>query len=162
LMEEIEAHGKSLGLKFYGARALMSLRLEKNWGVWTLDFRPDFTAAESGLDMFINWKKDFIGKAAAEAEGKSGPAKKLVTMSIASDDLDVVNDEAILKDGICIGYISSGGFAHHVGKSMAMGYVPPQYASDGTVLQVEINGEMYQAIVHAHPLYDANGAHMRG
>ena len=40
----------------------MSLRLEKSWGAWTLDFRPDFTVAESGLDIFVNWNKDFIGK----------------------------------------------------------------------------------------------------
>ena len=62
LFEEIESAGKDLNLKFYGSRALMSLRLEKNWGAWTLDFRPDFTAAESGLDIFINWNKDFVGK----------------------------------------------------------------------------------------------------
>jgi len=62
LFEEIEVNGKDLGLKLYGSRAMMSLRLEKNWGAWTLDFRPDFTAIESGLDAFINWNKDFIGK----------------------------------------------------------------------------------------------------
>jgi dimethylglycine dehydrogenase len=32
----------------------MSMRLEKNWGAWTLDYRPDFTAKETGLDTFIN------------------------------------------------------------------------------------------------------------
>ena len=162
LMEAIEEVGNDLGLRFYGARALMALRLEKNWGVWTLDFRPDFTAAESGMDAFINWDKDFIGKAAAEAERKTGPSKKLVTMIIDIDGMDVVNDEAIMKDGECVGYVSSGGFAHHVGKSMAMGYVPPELAVDGTKLEVEINGEFFGAIVTAHPLYDANGANMRG
>ena len=33
------------------------------------------------------------------------------------------NDEAILKDGKAVGYVSSGGYAHRVQKSMAMGYV---------------------------------------
>ena len=42
--------------------ALMSLRLEKNWGAWGFEFRPDFTAAESGLDKFINWQKRFYRK----------------------------------------------------------------------------------------------------
>lgn len=82
-------------------------------------------------------------------------------MIIDTPDIDVVNDEAILKDGTCIGYVSSGGFAHHVGKSMAMGYVPPEFARDGTGLEVEINGQFYPARVTAHPLYDANGANMR-
>jgi len=162
LFEEIEAAGADLGLALYGARALMSLRLEKNWGAWTLDFRPDFTAAQSGLDTFIQWDKDFIGKDAALAERATGPDKKLVTMVVETDGIDVSNDEAILKNGACVGYVTSGGFAHHVGKSMALGYVPPELAVDGTTLDVEINGTFYGATVTAHPLYDANGSRMRG
>jgi len=161
LFEEIEAAGSQLGLKWYGARALMSLRLEKNWGVWTLDFRPDFTAHEAGLDIFIDWEKDFIGKQATLVEKKTEPVKKLVTMTIETQDIDVVNDEAVLKDGNCVGYVSSGGFAHHLKKSMAMGYVPPELSSDGTTLEVEINGEFYPATVIARPLYDAGSAKMR-
>lgn len=161
LFEAVEEAGADLGLRLYGARALMSLRLEKNWGAWTLDFRPDFTAAQSGLDAFIRWDKDFIGKPAAEAERASGPDKKLVTMTIDTTDIDVSNDEAILKDGDCVGYVTSGGYAHHVGHSMALGYVPPDLAADGTDLEVEINGALYPSRVTAHPLYDANGSKMR-
>ncbi len=161
LMEEIEAAGAELGLRFYGNRALMSLRLEKNWGAWTLDYRPDFTAAESGLDAFIRWDKEFIGKEAAQKERNNGPAKRLIMMTIDIDGMDVVNDEAIMKDGSCVGYVASGGYAHHVRKSMALGYVPPELAADGTALEVEVNGEFYPASVTAHPLYDANGSRMR-
>jgi dimethylglycine dehydrogenase len=48
----IEA-GKEFNIKPFGGRALMSMRLEKNWGAWTLDYRPDFTAKETGLDTFL-------------------------------------------------------------------------------------------------------------
>jgi len=161
LFEEIEFHGKDLDLKFYGARALMSLRLEKNWGAWTLDFRPDFTAAESGLDIFINWNKDFIGKEASLAEKKHGVKKKLVTMTIDTKDIDVINEEAILKDKKCVGYITSGGYAHHVKKSMALGYVPLELSKHDTTLNVEINGKLYNAHVTDKPLYDANGGKMK-
>jgi dimethylglycine dehydrogenase len=146
----------------------MALRLEKNWGAWTLDFRPDYTAAQSGLDIFIQWDKDFIGKAAAEAEAATGPDKKLVTMVIdtsnaeGTGDIDVSNDEAIFKDGDCVGYITSGGYAHHVGKSMALGYVPPELAVDDTELEVEILGAKYPARVTSTALYDPNGGRMRG
>ena len=161
LSEAIEQAGSDLGLKWYGARALMSLRLEKNWGVWTLDYRPDFTAIEAGMDIFIEWEKDFIGKQATLDETSKRPAKKLITMIIDTVDIDVVNDEAIMKDGKCVGYISSGGFAHHIGKSMAMGYVPPELSQDGTSLEVEINGEFYPATVVANPQYDPKGEKMR-
>jgi dimethylglycine dehydrogenase len=162
LFEAIEEAGQDLGLRLYGSRALMSMRLEKNWGAWTLDFRPDFTAAESGLDAFINWNKDFIGKDAALAEAKHGPTKKLVMMTIDTDDIDVSNDEAIFANGEAVGYVSSGGFAHYVGKSMAFGYVPSALATDGAELQVEILGSLCPATIVGTALYDANGGKMRG
>ncbi len=162
LWEAIEEAGADLGLRPYGARALMSLRLEKGWGVWTLDFRPDYTAAESGLDAFIDWSKDFIGKAAAEAERARGPKTRLVTMVIDTEDRDVVGDEAILQDGICVGHVTSGGFAHMAGVSVALGYVPPACAAEGTALQVEINGAPCAARVVVAALVDPDGARMRG
>lgn len=167
LAEAIEEAGADLGLRWYGARALMSMRLEKAWGVWTLDFRPDFTAAESGLDAFIDWSKDFIGRDAAEAEKAEGPKRKLVTLTIDGPEidgegLDVSNDEAILKNGEAVGYVSSGGYAHHVRKSMAMGYVPADLAQGGEALTVEILGEMFPAQVLSAPLFDPNGGRMRG
>jgi dimethylglycine dehydrogenase len=161
LAEAIEEAGKDLGLRWYGARALMSLRLEKAWGVWTLDFRPDFTAAESGLDAFIHWDKDFIGKAAASAERAAGPKRKLVTLTIATKDMDVSNDEAILVGDKAVGYVSSGGYAHHIGKSVAFGYVPAELAKAGAKVDVEINGERFAAEIQGAPLYDPNGGRMR-
>ena len=161
LAEAIEAAGADLGLRWYGARALMSLRLEKGWGAWTLDYRPDFTAAESGLDAFIHWDKDFIGREAALAEAAKGPEKRLVTMVVATDDIDVSNDEAILRDGEAIGYVSSGGYAHHSGKSVALGYVPAGLARAGERVEVEILGRGYPAEILGAPLYDADGGRMR-
>ena len=161
LAEAIETAGAAHGYRWYGARALMSMRLEKGWGAWGLEFRPDFDAHESGMDIFINWHKDFVGKAATLAAKNTAPKQKLVTMVIDVDGIDVCNDEAILKDGKAVGYVSSGGYAHRVQKSMAMGYVQDEHTSAGTNLQVEILGEFYQAEVLGGPIYDPNGANMR-
>ena len=161
LFEEIENNGKNLGLKIFGGRALMSMRLEKNWGAWALDFRPDFTAAESGLDIFINWNKDFVGKEESLKEKKQGIKKKLVTMVIDTKDIDVSNDEAILKDNKCVGYVTSGGYAHHSKKSVALGYVPIELSKHDTQLDVEINGKLFKAYITDKPLYDANGRKMK-
>ena len=162
LWKQVEAAGADLGLRPYGARTLMSLRLEKNWGVWTLDYRPDYTAAESGLDALIDWKRDFIGKAAALAERERGPARRLVALTIDTPDRDVVGDEAVLDGERCVGHVTSGGYAHHVGRSMAMAYVPADRAADGTALRVEINGERFAARVVTTPLHDPAGGRMRG
>ena len=163
LFEQVELAGEDLGLALYGARALMSMRLEKSWGVWTLDFRPDFTAAESGLDFFINWDKgDFIGRSAALAEKATGPKQKLVTLVIETEDIDVSNDEAIFHDGTCVGYVSSGGYAHHAGVSVAMGYIPAELADRTDGFAVEILGDLKPAKLQKEPLYDPSGSRMRG
>ncbi|WP_170351228.1 GcvT family protein [Ruegeria atlantica] len=161
LAEAIEEAGADLGYRWYGARALMSMRLEKGWGVWTLEFRPDFNAVESGMEAFINWNKEFVGKTATAAARAEGAKQKLVTITIDVDGIDVSNDEAIVKDGTAVGYVSSGGYAHRVGESMAMGYVAADHAAPGTILQVEILGAFYDATVLGAPIYDANGANMR-
>ena len=160
LSEAIEEAGADLGYRWYGARALMSLRLEKGWGAWGLEFRPDFNAVEAGMDAFINWKKDFTGKAATERFRDEGVDRKLVTLVIDTP-VDVTLDEAVMRDGEAVGYITSGGFAHHVGKSMAMAYVPSALASDGQALEVEILGELRAAKVQGAPVYDPSGDRMR-
>jgi dimethylglycine dehydrogenase len=161
LWEHIEAAGADLGLKVYGARALMSLRLEKHWGVWMLDYRPDYTAAESGLDAFIDWRRDFIGRGAALIERERGPSRRLITLIIDTQEWDVVGAEAIMQGMRCVGHVTSGGYAHHLGCSMAMGYVLRACSADATELAVEINGKHHPAIVVAIPLYDRTGSKMR-
>ncbi len=161
LAEAIEQAGANLGYRWYGARALMSMRLEKGWGVWTLEYRPDFDAIQSGMDIFINWKKEFVGKEATLAARDAGVAQKLVTMTIDVEGIDVSNDEAILKNGAAVGYVTSGGYAHRVGRSMAMGYVATEHAAAGNKLDIEILGETYAAEILGGPIYDANGANLR-
>ena len=160
LSEAIEEAGEDLDYRWYGARTLMSLRLEKGWGAWGLEFRPDFNAVESGMDVFINWNKDFVGKEATARFRDEGVERKLVTLTVDTP-MDVTLDEAVLVNDAAVGYITSGGYAHHVGKSMAMAYVASEHAAAGTMVNVEIMGEMYPAEVQGAPLYDPNGGRMR-
>ena len=158
LYEEMESAGKEFNLKPFGGRALMSMRLEKNWGAWTLDFRPDFTAKESGLDFFIDWNKDFIGKESAK---KDKSKLKLTPLIIETEDIDVTNNEAVVKDGKSIGYITSGGFAHYVKKSVAYSYLDEKILKTNEKFQVEINGNFYNSTIIKDPLYDPRGTKMR-
>jgi len=113
------------------------------------------------MDAFINWNKEFVGKQATLGFIQEGVARRLVTLAIDTA-IDVSLDEAILKNGEAVGYISSGGYAHHVGKSLAMGYVKSEHAEAGSELEVEILGEFFPAVVQGAPLYDPEGLRMRG
>ena len=158
LYEELIEAGKEFNIKPFGLRALMSMRLEKNWGAWTLDYRPDFTAKETGLDTFINWDKEFIGKKFAKEDDSTN---KLTPMIVETNEIDVTYNEAVLKNGKAIGYVTSGGFAHFINKSVAFSYLDTKEINSDKGIQVEINGDLFNCSIIKEPLYDPSGQKMR-
>ncbi len=155
--------GGKFGLRPFGMRAMMSLRLEKSFGSWLRDYKPDYTPAETGLDRFVNFDKgDFIGQEAALAARDSPPARRLVTMVVAAEDADVWADEPIWKDGAVVGFVTSGGYAHYVYKSVAIGFVPVDMIAPGAAFEIEILGEMRAATLITEPLFDPKGERLRG
>ena len=156
--------GQKHGMKPFGMRAMMSLRLDKFFGSWLNEFSPDYTAAETGLDRFISFRKnvDFIGRAAAERERELGAKRKLCAFEVEALDADVVAYEPIWLDGKVQGFCTSGGYAHHAGKSIALGFVPTDRAAAGLEVEIEIMGQMRPARLITTPLFDADGARMRG
>ncbi|WP_065333941.1 GcvT family protein [Tritonibacter mobilis] len=156
--------GQNHGMKPFGMRAMMSLRLDKFFGSWLSEFSPDYTAAETGLDRFISFKKpvDFIGRAAAEAERDAGVSRKLCAFEVDADDADVVAYEPIWLDGDVVGFCTSGGYSHFAQKSIALGFVPVERAREGLTVEIEILGKKHAARLITEPLFDADGARMRG
>ena len=162
LYDELWNAGGELGLTHFGGRALSSLRLEKGYGSFNKDFRPDYTPGETGLERFIDFEKpDFVGRAAALAERARGPTRRFVVMEVADADCEVVGYESIMKDGAAVGYVTSGVYGHCIGKSLAAGYVPAALAREGARLEIDILGEMRTATVRLEPLYDPQGARLR-
>jgi dimethylglycine dehydrogenase len=163
LYDDLWDAGRELGLVHFGGRALSSLRLEKAYGSFNKDFRPDYTPGETGLDRFVDFTKpDFTGRAAALAERAAGAQRRFVVMEVADADAEVVGYESIMKDGAAVGYVTSGAYGHCVGKSLAAGYVPAALAREGARFEIDILGEMRAATVRLEPLYDPQGLRLRG
>jgi dimethylglycine dehydrogenase len=163
LHEDLLAAGEEFGLRHYGGRAISSLRLEKNYGSFNKDFRPDYTPGETGLDAFVDFAKpvDFVGRAAVLAERERGPARRFVTFVVEAPHADVVGYEVVLKDGEPVGHVTSGGYGHWVGKSLAVGYLPAALAQDGARFHIDILGEHCPATITARPLHDPDGLRLR-
>ncbi|MBW4962855.1 FAD-dependent oxidoreductase [Sulfitobacter sp. CW3] len=156
--------GKIFDMIPFGMRAMMSLRLDKFFGSWMSEFSPDYTAAETGLDRFISFKKDvdFIGRSAAEAERDKGPDRTLCAFEVDSIDADVQGYEPIWHDGHVVGFCTSGGYSHFARKSIALGFVPTNSKREGLMVEIEILGKMCPARLITTPLFDVDGARMRG
>ncbi len=163
LYELLTTAGQNLGLKPFGMRAMMSLRLEKSFGSWMNEFKPDYTAAETGLDRFIDFDKPvaFIGKQVATAERNNPPARRLCTMIVEADDADVWGYEPVWKNNKVIGFVTSGGYAHYSQQSVAFALLPRELISDGEEFEIEILGELKKARVFTETLFDPQSLRLR-
>lgn len=155
--------GEEFGIRLFGLRALNALRLEKSYGSWSREYRPLYGPLEARLDRFVALDKaaDFIGKAAARSERENGGTLRLCTFILEAKDADVIGDEPIYLDGVVRGWVTSGGYAHAAGVSVAVGYVPKDIADVTGDWSVELLGEMLPARLQREPLFDPTGATMR-
>jgi dimethylglycine dehydrogenase len=156
--------GKDLGLRPFGMRAMMSLRLDKSFGSWMREYKPDYTPLETGLDRFVDYNKasDFIGKQAALAEKEAGVARKLCTFIVDAKDADVNAYEPIWHGGEVVGFVTSGGYSHYSQKSIAFGFLPKVLVKDGQQVEIELLGEMISATLYNNSLFDPKNEYLRG
>jgi dimethylglycine dehydrogenase len=207
----IKEAGEEFGIVDFGMRALLSMRLDKNFPTWFRELRPIYGPYEGAMDRFIKLEKnDFIGREAAAKEKAEGPKLRRVSLVVDALDADVMGDEPIwarvgdkdfgtidkphgygaprfgadgrelrtstaatgasavrgLTDGEwrVVGWVTSGGYAHYVEKSLAQGYVPAALSEDESegLFQIEILGERRPARINVEPLFDPTGEKMRG
>ena len=163
LYDVLVTAGQPLGLRSFGGRALNSLRLEKSFGTWAREYRPIYGPYEAGLGRFVDLAKgDFVGRPAAVAEKALGGTRKLITLAVHASDADAIGDEPIYHDGKVVGWVTSGGYGHSVGQSLALGYVSTEAADATSGFEVEIIGERRAAVRLTQAAFDATGARMRG
>ena len=155
--------GQDAGLIEYGFNAMLSLRMEKSFGIWSAEFTQGYTPGMTGMDRWIAWDKGaFVGREAAIAERDgNGPAKRLVTLEIDAAGADASGYEPVWAGTVKVGFVTSGGFGHTVGKSLAMALVDAGHAQEGSELSVHVVGvERPATVIPASP-YDPTGAAMR-
>lgn len=163
LFDALMAAGADFGLRLAGTRAMNSLRLEKSWGTWAREYRPIYGPLEAGLSRFVALGKgEFIGREAALRERESGGRLRLVTLVVEEAGVDAIGDEPVRVDGRAVGWVTSGGYAHWVGRSVAMAYVEKGLAGEDVAFEVEILGGRRPARLVAAPLFDPAGERMRG
>jgi glycine cleavage system aminomethyltransferase T len=158
--EALHKAGAEHGLVDAGYRAIETLRLEKGYRAWPSDIGPDHTPDEAGLGWAVKMKQniDFKGRAAVEAQ-RAGQLRKILATFTTDPDVILSGRETIYRDGVRVGYLSSGGFGHHVNKSIGMGYVRMEgglttedvMAGD---YELEVATERVKAEVSLAPLYD--------
>ncbi|WP_298839752.1 FAD-dependent oxidoreductase [uncultured Roseobacter sp.] len=155
--------GTDEGIREIGFNAMLSLRIEKSFGIWNAEFTQGYTPAMTGMDRWINWDKDFVGKSAAMAERDgNGPQKRLVTLEIDTTESDASGFEPVWAGEEKVGFVTSGAYGHTVEKSLAMALLDSDRAQPGTELTVHVVGVACKARIVPPSPYDPSGQAMRG
>ncbi len=160
--ERLWAAGEAHGIRDFGMYAMDSLRLEKCYRSWKLDLSTDWTLLEGGLDRFVKLDKpDFPGKAALLNEKQQGYKERFVPLLLEETDTDAPYLASVWQNGTAIGLVTSCGYGHRVGKSIALATVRSDLSEVGTELEVDIYGARKKAIVASEPIYDPQNARLR-
>jgi 4-methylaminobutanoate oxidase (formaldehyde-forming) len=109
---------------------------------------------------------DFMGRAALAAQAAKPLTKRLAGFSVADPAAVLVGRETILRDGVAVGYLTSGGYGYTVGQSIGFGYVKH---SDGVAddwlaagrYDLVVANDVLPAKITLQPLYDPTNARVK-
>jgi dimethylglycine dehydrogenase len=163
IFDKLMEHGKDLGLKPFGIRAMNSLRVEKSYKLVGTELSIEYSPYESGLDRFIHPNKGkFIGLDALNKWREKGFQNKLVTMEVHNvTDADVLGNNPIYENGKVVGRATGGDFGFRLNKSIAIGMIKPELATTGQKLKIDILGKMHDATILDESPYDPENKLLR-
>jgi 4-methylaminobutanoate oxidase (formaldehyde-forming) len=159
-----EARG--MGAKLCGMHMMDSCRIEKAFRHFGHDITCEDHVIEAGLGFAVSkTKADFIGRDAVQRKRDEGPMTRLLQFKLTESEPLLYHNEAILRDGEFVGYLSSGNYGHSLGAAIGLGYVPcaGEAAADvvASTYEIEIAGARVGAEASLRPLYDPKSERVR-
>ena len=137
------------------------MRIEKGYLYWSGDITPEDNPFEAGLGMFVDLaKSEFIGRQALLEYKQKGIKSRLVALTLDADG-NLYGGESVRLNGRVVGRIRSGNHGYTVGADIGLVYLPPDLATAGQALEVDVLGKNVCASVAETPLVDPAGDKLR-
>jgi aminomethyltransferase len=109
-------------VKPVGLGARDTLRLEIGYSLYGQDIDQNTSPLEAGLEYFIDWDKEFIGKAALKKEKQEGLPRRMICF-VSGSRRSPRHNYHIVHQGEDVGSVTSGSFSPSLGVGIGMGYV---------------------------------------
>ncbi|MEP1355482.1 MAG: FAD-dependent oxidoreductase [Tateyamaria sp.] len=159
VFEALYEAGQDMDLQMCGMHMMDTCRIEKGFRHFGHDITCEDHVLEAGLGFAVKTDKpDFIGRDAVLRKKDEGLNNRLVQFKLTDPEPLLYHNEPIVRDNEIVGYLSSGGYGHHLGAAMGLGYVPctGQSVSDvlGSDYEIDVAGTRVKAEVSLKPMYD--------
>lgn len=166
VFETLHAAGQDMDLKLCGMHMMDTCRIEKGFRHFGHDITCEDHVLEAGLGFAVKTDKaDFIGRDAVLKKKETGLTQRLVQFKLKDSEPLLYHNEAVIRDGEVVGYLSSGGYGHYEGAAMGMGYVPCEGEALADVLaskyEIEVAGVRVEAKAQTKPFYDPKGERVK-
>ncbi len=140
-----------------GLGARDTLRLEMGLPLYGQDIYEETTPLEAGLERFVDFKKDFIGKDILVKQIEQGLSKKLVSF-VSDTRRSPRRNDKIISEKKEVGFVTSGSFSPSLGLGIGMGYVENGY--DWLGLKIAIKNEKTELLAQItdKPFYKSGSA----
>ncbi|MEC8146292.1 MAG: FAD-dependent oxidoreductase [Pseudomonadota bacterium] len=160
-------------LRMCGLHALDSCRIEKAFRHFGHDISNEDHVLEAGLGFAVQEGKPdtrfggMIGADAVKAKRNDGLSQRLMQFKLNDAQPLLYHNEAILRDGEIVGYLTSGNYGHHLGGAIGLGYVKCREDGEsaesqlGSEYSIDVAGTIVPAEVSFRPMYDPKSAQVR-
>ena len=145
-----------------GGGCFDSLRLEKGYRLWGADIHSDYNPYEAGLGFTVKLNKgEFLGRAALQKIREQTLARQLCCVTFDDPGVAIMGKEPILDRDRTLGYVTSANYGYSVNESLAHGYLPGEYAKEGTKVDVYYFGQRHTATVNREPCHDPQNLRLK-
>jgi|APTNR8051073442_1049403.scaffolds.fasta_scaffold00086_25 aminomethyltransferase len=135
-----------------GLGARDTLRLEVGYPLYGHELGRERTPVGAARGLFMDVKKEFIGKAACVRDLEQGCSHYLCGLRLESKRAARAHD-VVWSGDEAVGEITSGSLGPSLGVAVALAYVRADRCASGTALEVECHGKRLPARVVEVPFY---------
>jgi len=162
VFETLAGAGFDFGMRLCGMHMMDTCRIEKGFRHFGHDITSEDHVMEAGLGFAVKKDKpNYIGRDSILRKQDEGLSTRLVQFKLTDSEPLLYHNEPIVRDGEIVGYLTSGGYGHHLGAAMGMGYVPSkgETAAEmlGSSFEIDVMGTRVKAEASMKPFYDPKG-----
>tara|TARA_R100000935_G_scaffold12846_1_gene25884 strand:+ start:6363 stop:8813 length:2451 start_codon:yes stop_codon:yes gene_type:complete len=168
VFEALVTAGAEYGLKLCGLHAMDSCRIEKGYRHFGHDITDEDHVLEAGLGFAVKTDKGaFIGREAVLRKRDNGLTRRMLQFRLTDPEPLLFHNEPILRDGVIVGYLTSGNYGHALCGAVGLGYVPRRHAGETvkemltSTYQIDVAGRIVGAEASLSPLYDPKSQRIR-